>query len=221
MSGVSGAAVARAERGALLAFAIAAVAILAPVLLAVLGADYLAPRNLVAAMIPLSALIAVLVLAPSTTRAGSAIAAAGAVVIVLAFAALSIDVDLSPRLQRGDWRGVAKALGPGGPRRAVTTVELGAAPLEYYIPGLRNLHTGRTVLVNEIDETGYAPLRASAGTPPAPGFHLAAHLNVNGLVVYRFRSPVARAVSEATLRRHVITLAHPEVLVPGNTRPGA
>ncbi len=36
---------------------------------------------------------------------------------------------------------------------------------------------------------------------------------MNGLFVYRFLSPMPRTVSEATLRRHVITEAHPEVLV--------
>ena len=41
------------------------------------------------------------------------------------------------------------------------------------------------------------------------------------LIVYRFRSPVLRAVSEAVLRRHVITLAHPEVLIPGSARTSA
>jgi hypothetical protein len=65
----------------------------------------------------------------------------------------------------------------------------------------------------EIDETGYAPLRRAAARPPAPGFHLLGRLDIDGLIVYRFVSPVPRAVSEATLRRHVITLAHPEVLV--------
>jgi hypothetical protein len=37
--------------------------------------------------------------------------------------------------------------------------------------------------------------------------------NVNGLIVFRFRSTVPRAVTEAALRSHVITLAHPEVLI--------
>ena len=37
--------------------------------------------------------------------------------IALAFLAISIDVDLSPRLQRGNWRGLARAL-RGGRRRA-------------------------------------------------------------------------------------------------------
>ena len=53
---------------------------------------------------------------------------------------------------------------------------------------------------------------ASAGEPPAPGFHLLARVDVDGLIAYRFVSPVARRVSAATLRRHVITLASPEVL---------
>jgi 4-amino-4-deoxy-L-arabinose transferase-like glycosyltransferase len=207
----------RERRGALLAGIVAAAAILAPIVLAVLGADYLAPRNLVAAMIPVSAVIAVLVLGPASARAGAAIA----VTIVLAFLLLTIDVDLSPRLQRGDWRGLARVLGGGSATRAITTVELGGAPLQYYVPGLRLLHSGQTVLLSEIDETGYAPLRATAGEPPAPGFHLLARVNVHGLVVYRFRSPVLRRVSEAALRRHVITLAHPEVLVPGNARVSA
>jgi hypothetical protein len=69
------------------------------------------------------------------------------------------------------------------------------------------------VRVSEIDETGYAPLRHGAGRPPAPGFRLAARIEIDGLIVYRFLSSVPRLVSEAELRRHVITLAHPEVLV--------
>ena len=66
---------------------------------------------------------------------------------------------------------------------------------------------------SEIDETGYAPLRSGAGLPPAPGFHLLERRNINGLILYRFTSPVPRPISEAVLRSHVITLAHPEVLV--------
>jgi mannosyltransferase len=205
---------AREERGALIALAIAACGVLTPIVLAVLGADYLAPRNLVAAMIPLTALIAVIVVSPAAGRAGVVLGA----IIVLAFLAISIDVNLSPRLQRGNWRGVAAALRAGAGDRAITTVELGAAPLEYYTHGLHNLPRGASVTVSEIDETGYAPLRPSAGRPPAPGFRLASRRNIDGLIVYRFVSSVPRSVSEATLRRNVITLAHPEVLVPAGAK---
>jgi mannosyltransferase len=200
----------REERGALIALTIAASGVLLPIVLVAFGADYLAPRNLVAAMIPVSALIAVIVVARRAGRTGAVLAA----LIALAGLAITVDVDLSPRLQRGDWRGVAKVLhGSSAGDRVITTVELGAAPLEYYLPPLRNLAEGAKVTVSEIDETGYAPLKASAGRPPAAGFRLAGEYDVNGLIVYRFTSKTPQTVAEATLRRHVITEAHPEVLV--------
>ncbi|HUA75860.1 MAG TPA: glycosyltransferase family 39 protein [Solirubrobacteraceae bacterium] len=208
--------------GAWICISIAAFAVLAPIVLAALGADYLAPRNLVGAMLPVTVGLAIL-LAAAGPRLGALLAALAAA----AFLAISIDVDLSPRLQRGNWRGVAELLVKGeGRARAITTVELGAAPLEYYLPQLHldNLARRTTVTVREIDETGYAPLRDGAGEPPAPGFRLHERRNVDGLIVYRFVSSIPRTVSEAELRRHVITLAHPEVLVPGGTtasRPAA
>jgi mannosyltransferase len=199
----------RAAAAALLA--IAAAGVLLPIVLAVFGADYLAPRNLVAAMIPLSVLIGVLGSWPRAGRLGIALLALTAA----GFLAITVDVNLSPRLQRGNWRDVARAVSVGRGARAITTVELGAAPLEYYLPGVHYLQPGSVVTVREVLETGYRPLRASAGQPPAPGFHLLGRRDIDGLIVYRFAAPTARPVSEAELRRHVITLAHPEVLVPG------
>jgi hypothetical protein len=220
-----------AREGAPVCLWIAAFAVLAPIVLAVFGADYLAPRNLVGAMIPLSVLIAIL-LAAIDGPLGWLLAAAGAA----AFLAITIDVDLSPRLQRGNWRDVAKLLrapaqaqgvgvpsgssrgsgNAGGAGRVLTTVELGAAPLEYYLHEmhLHNLSRHDAVTVSEIDETGYSPLRPGAANPPAPGFRLLERRNVDGLIVYRFVSSIPRTVSEADLRRQVITKAHPEVLVP-------
>jgi drug/metabolite transporter superfamily protein YnfA len=204
------------ERQALIVLVLSACGVLIPVVLLVFGLDYLAPRNLVAAMIPLTALLALVIAAQRTGRVGAALAG----VVALAFLAMSVDVNLSPRLQRGDWRGVAKVLrGTPANERVITTVELGAAPLEYYLPPLHNLARGGAVTVSEIDETGYAPLRASAGRPPAPGFHLSSRYDVNGLIVYRFLSRSPRKVSEAALRRHVITEAHPEVLVSEDQAP--
>ncbi len=205
-------------RGLLLAVSVAACGALTPIVLVALGADYLAPRNLVAAMIPVTAAIAVLVMWPARGSSSRLPRGALAAAIALAFLAVSLDVDLSPRLQRGNWRDLAKALSVAAPAHVVTTVELGSAPLEYFLPGLHRLHEGSFVSVSEIDETGYAPLRASAGEPPAPGFRLRARLDVDGLIVYRFVSAVRQRVSEATLRRHVITLATPEVLVPAGSQ---
>ncbi len=196
---------------------LAAAGILVPLALALFGADYLAPRNLVAAMLPVSAVIAILVGSPRTGRAGALVAA----LIVLASLAITIDVNLSPRLQRGNWHSLAHAIGRPSSTRAVTTVQLGETPLQYYLPGLRNLHPGTKVLVDEIDETGYPPLRRDATRPPAPGFVLSSRQDRDGLVLLRFTSGAPRLVSEAALRRHVITAAHPEVLVPGDARLSA
>jgi hypothetical protein len=206
-----------ARRGALLALAIAACGVLIPLAMALGGADYLAPRNVVAAMIPLTAMIAVAVAAPSTGRAGMALAG----LLAIAFAAVSLDVNVNVRLQRSDWRGVVAALrtklAAVPLARVITLEELGSAPLEYYMPPLHNMPAGTTITVREIDEIGFFPLRANATQPPAPGFRLAASLDVHDLIVYRFTAPTPRAVSEQTLISHVITLdQHAEVLVPGS-----
>ncbi len=200
----------REERAALLALALSCCGVLIPLVLVAFGVNYLAPRNLVAAMIPLTALLAVVIAAERTGSSGLVLGG----MLVLAFLAITIDVNLSPRLQRGDWRGVARLLRGAPSDRVISTVELGGAPLEYYLPGLHNLATGSSVRVSEIDETGYAPLRADAEQPPAPGFHLLSTSDVHGLILYRFRSPTPRSVSERTLRLHVITEARPEVLAP-------
>jgi hypothetical protein len=202
----------REERGALIALVLSLAGVLTPVLLAFAGADYLAPRNLVGAMIPVTILLAIVVCARRTGLVGAALVA----LLALGFLALTIDIDLSPRLQRGDWKEVASVLQGTQPQHVITTVELGAAPLEYYLPGLHNLARGASIEVTEIDETGYAPLRSSAGTPPAAGFHLLERRDIHGLIVYRFTSRTPVTISELALRQHVITLAHPEVLVPSS-----
>jgi hypothetical protein len=199
-----------ARTGLLIALAIAACGVLIPIVLVAFGADYLAPRNLVAAMVPVTALIAVVVVWPGTGRAGIALAAA----IALAFLAISIDVNLSASLQRENWRGLAADLPRSSRERAITTVEFGSAPLKYYLPGLRSLPVGSSVVVDEIVETGHEPVRPSAALAPAPGFHLQARVRLDELVAYRFVSPVARRVSEATLAGHEVTFAHAEALVP-------
>jgi mannosyltransferase len=201
----------REERGAVIALTITAAGVLTPVLLALLGADYLAPRNLVAAMVPLSALLAVVIAAQRTGPLGMVFAG----LLVLTFLVLSIDVNLSPRLQRGDWSGVAGVLRSAQPKHVITTVELGSAPLEYYLAHLSNLTAGQSVSVTEIDETGYAPLRPDAERAPARGFHLTERRDINGLIVYRFISTAPITISQRTLLRAVIAEeGRPEALVP-------
>jgi hypothetical protein len=175
----------RTLRPALLAASVGIAAILGPVLLAVFGLDYLAPRYLVAAWIPLSAALAVVV---SAQRAEVAFVLA--VAICCAFLAVDAAVVQRPQLQRGNWRWVADQLRGGPSRRAVVISSLGGLPLHYYVPSLRPpAAASGELLVQEIDLVGYEPLRPGTTRPPVRGFVRVARHARNGLVVVRFRAP--------------------------------
>ncbi len=196
------------RRAGTLMLLIGAVGIGAPIALALVGVDYLTPRNLIAAWIPLTAALAVLLSGRRAGAAGSALAA----LVCLAGLAITLDIDLTPRLQRGDWHGVARIVGPGAPDRAVVTVELGSAPLEYYLPGLRFVRPGTQLTVSEVDYVGYGPLRSTAGRPPTAAFRLSQVRSTHGLYVYRFRAATPQSVAERTLRAHSITDTGSETL---------
>jgi mannosyltransferase len=175
----------QARRRALLCAGIGVAAIVLPLLLALAGADYLAPRYLVAVYVPLSAALA-LVLAASSSRAGAILAG----LICLANLGVYAAVLRRPQLQRGDWRGAAAVLRPAAPAdRAVVVASIGATPLQYYLPSLTPLDAHARVKVSEVDLVGYAPLRHGATRPPARGFHLFRRRSIHGLVVLRFRAP--------------------------------
>jgi mannosyltransferase len=190
-----------------------------PLALVGVGADYLAPRNVIESWIPLSAALAVLLAAKRAGVMGLLIAA----LVCVAGAGIVLVTDLTPRYQRGDWSGVARVLGTGTRPRAVVTVELGAAPLEYYRPDLSYLSPGDTVAVSEVDLVGYAPVEPDAMTPPTPAFHFARRSSVNGLLVYRFVASRPQVLSERQLRERRLTSGATEVLLslarsPARTR---
>jgi hypothetical protein len=195
---------------------VAAAGILIPLVLVAFGPDYLAPRNLVGAMVPVSVLLAVLGTWPGRGVIGSALMA----LAVVALLAATITVDLDPRAQRTDWRGIAAAI-PGSGPRAVTVNMLGSAPLRYYLPGLRQLPARDSARIAEIVQVGEEPLRASARRPPFAGFVLVGRRALHGVVAYRFRAASPRLISERSLHRHQIALEHSVVLVsPGTISPG-
>lgn len=192
---------------ALIVLGITVVGIGAPIVIDAGGARYLSPRNLIAAMVALTALIAVLATARRTGVAGLLLSA----LIAVGGLAICIDVDLSPRLQRGDWGAVARGLSRA-PGVAVVTAHLGSAPIEYYAPRFRHVSAASTLTVREIDVVGYAPLLPAAGKPPAAGFRAAGVSNFNGLLVYRYISPRARSVPLKQLRGGAITAGETDVL---------
>jgi mannosyltransferase len=200
------------ERGAaLMMLGLAACGVLIPIVFAIAGADYLAPRNLIGAMVPVTLLIAVVIAAGRARGLGVALG----LLAVLALLGICIDVNLSPRLQRGDWSKVASALTRGASSAAgiaVISAHLGSAPIEYYEPRLRP-PSSEAIVTAEIEKVGYKPLLASATDPPAPGFRLAQRLDFNGELVYRFLAKRPRAVSLSALRAGGMTAGETNVLV--------
>ncbi len=191
-------------------------AVLLPILLALAGLDYLTPRNLIAAMVPLTVMFAIMLGSRSTGLPGLACALAAVAAMLL----VTLDVTVNHRLQRGDWRGLAAGLKANRDSRAITAVHLGTTPLQYYLGPLRVLPAGSAVRVSEIDSAGYPPLSRDAQSPPAPGFALVGTVQAHGLLAYRFRARTPRVVSEADLAAHSIMAAKPgeapEVLIaPG------
>jgi mannosyltransferase len=203
----------RGERDTALAMlALSACGVLVPIAFALAGADYLAARNLIGAMVPVTVLLAAVIASARAGRAGAAIAT----VATLALLAICVDVNLSPRLQRGDWRAVAAAVRPDRPVAVVTT-HLGSAPLEYYAPSLRTA-SASALTVSEIDEVGYRPLLPSAESPPAPGFRLVSKQDFHGELLYRFLAPRPQAVTLSRLQASGITAAETDVLATAAAR---
>jgi len=199
----------RERDAAFLSAGLGVVAIAAPLVLAVVGLDYLAPRNLIAAFFPLTAAFAV---ALAARRAGG-LGAALALIICAAGLAAVVAVDLRPRLQRGDWRGVARALNGSPAQRAVVTVGLGTAPLQYYVRDLHKLPPGDAAAVQEVDLVGYRPIVHRALRPAAPGLIPLGRRDVHGLLVYRYRAGGPVLLSEEQLLGHRLDRVHSEVLV--------
>jgi 4-amino-4-deoxy-L-arabinose transferase-like glycosyltransferase len=140
-------------------------AIGAPLVLALIGPDYLLARNVLAAWLPLSIALAVGYAAPRAPREGLVAAAAlCAIGLVVVIASATNEA-----YQRDNWRAAAKALGkPNQPRAIIVTPTSGRLPLLLYLHGAEPIPP-QGVDVKEIDYVGLAPrLPGQAPHPPRP-----------------------------------------------------
>jgi uncharacterized membrane protein len=139
-------------RGVGVASALAAVVLLVPLVLALLGTDYYIER----ALIPAWLLLAIVVAAGCTTgrlRFPGAILA-GLVLAGFAYGVIRIDTDT--QYQRPDWRAVAEALGsPSGSRAIIVYDSFGTDPLAFYLRGVPWTEPAGPVSVSEVDVVGY------------------------------------------------------------------
>ncbi|HUR87209.1 MAG TPA: glycosyltransferase family 39 protein [Solirubrobacteraceae bacterium] len=155
----------RARDDAMRLLVVADAAVLVPALLALAGEDHVVTRNVVAAL-PLAAALAGAGLAAVPSPAAIAATATACALALVAVIGVATD----PALQRDDWRGAARALGPPPPSQTRIVVASPAAlvPLRYYLPRLHPFGA-LPVTTAQIDYLALAPRRGSGrGTPPRP-----------------------------------------------------
>jgi mannosyltransferase len=156
-----------------------------PLVLALLGADYLLPRNVIALYVPLA-----LVVAAGLAAAGR-VGVAGAAVICAVALVVNAEVATDTKLQRDDWRGAAKALGPpppGASRAVVVKPDYETKPLRLYAPALAPLPAQGADVTDVVTIDNGRPPRAQPGPP---GFTEIARTTTPSYVLVRYRSPAA------------------------------
>jgi hypothetical protein len=181
--------------------ALAGATVLTPLAIAALlpSKDYVLARNLLPALVPLLAVVAVGSTLRRAPRAG-ALAATVAIVYSLGF---SIWAGASPTLQRPDWRSVAASLGEPDAPRAMVTWTLGQASLRHYLStGSFQVAAseGFSWSVHEIDFVSDGPAPPVPRGLLGPGFRQAGYRRVGELYIRRYALPY-RQLAHLWLRR--------------------
>jgi mannosyltransferase len=177
----------------------AAAMILLPLALAIAKptSDYFLPRYVIAALMPLTIVVA----AGLTSRRAGYVGAAALAVVLLS---MTISIAVRPELQRPDWRSAAHAIGTAPmPRAVITDMNVQARPLTYYSRGLTPVYDGGTAtFAGDPPAKGRTPVTVSqivyvtpAAFPPrpgprvpAPGFRLTARNAAGGFLALTYTS---------------------------------
>jgi mannosyltransferase len=162
---------------------IAAFAAVAPLVLALAGADYVLARNMIAVYLPVI-LVAAAGFAGRVGIAGAALVCAIALVV-------DVEVATDVKLQRDDWRSAAKALGQAPETRVViVTPPYAKKPLRLYAGSLPPVPP-QGIEVREVVAIMYG--RPPKDPAPPPGFpQVVGRARTPSYSLVRFRSPVPR-----------------------------
>jgi mannosyltransferase len=191
----------RARRAAAIAASIGAAAIGIPIALAVAGEDYLLPSYLIGAIVPFAIVVAA---GFAATRRGLAFGVA----LCLLWLALIAFVDATPRYQRENWRGAARALRSARVNRAVVVTPSDVTssgfdtPLPIYVAGLHQISKAGAA-VRELD---ILTVRAAGAALPRQLLHVPSRrfkpygrVDDQTFTLVRFVSPQPVHVSRAAL----------------------
>jgi mannosyltransferase len=179
----------RERRGAGRMLAIASVTVAIPLALGLLAPskDYLLARNLLPALVPLLAAVAIAVTLRGAPRRGAILGAA----LVAYSLGFSVWASVSPGLQRPDWDAVAAKLGEPSTPRAMATWTLGEASLRYYLStgSFQVLPSdGYDWLVGEVDFVSDGPAPPLAARL-LPGFRQVGYERAGRLYIRRYETP--------------------------------
>ena len=148
------------------------------------GKDYVVERNLLPALVPLAAVVALGLGAGRARFAGVLLAVA----LCAYWLAFDVYVTQTPNLQRPDYRGVASALGPARVPRAIVSWRLAGDPLRWYLDDGALRWFGGGEAVREVDLVG-KPIVAEHAANLPPEFRPAGVVRMDRLTIARYVSP--------------------------------
>ena len=206
----------RRSGGVVLSLALATLAL--PLLLAAAGKDFVIDRNLMPALVPMLAVVALGVTARRAGRLGTAVGFA----LVAYSLGFVVWTNFDHSLQRPDWRSVAAELGEPTRPRAMVTWMLGAGVLRYYLStgSFQVEPEGERWFVGEVDLISDGP--APAARPPGlgPAFRRAGARAVGRLEITRYTTPGLAHIAVRELKDAPIGFRNGRVLLDGIGPPG-
>jgi mannosyltransferase len=178
---------------------------------ALIGKDYVVERNLLPALVPLLAVVAIGFAAERARRLGLVFAVA----LCAYWIAFGIHVTRTPNLQRPDFRGVTEELGPPREgRRAIVSWKLAADPIRYYLGDQALRMYGGPERVDEVDVLR-KPLATGKPVTLPPSFHQIGRMRADRLTLIRYVSKHPVRIWFHTLRDLPTGFGDDAVLIDG------
>lgn len=178
---------------------------------ALVGKDYVVERNLLPALIPLLAGVAIGFAADRARRLGLLLAVA----LCAYWLAFDVHVTQTPNLQRPDFRTVTEELGPPQDgRRAIVTWKLAADPVRYYLHDDAVRMYGGLVQVSEITVLR-KPLVTGQPINLPPSFHQVERVRADRLTLNSYVSKYPVKIWFRTLHNLPTGFGDDAVLIDG------
>jgi uncharacterized membrane protein len=204
----------RERQGAALGLALGLGVVALTAVAALAGKDYVVERNLLPALVPLLAVVAIGFAVSGARRLGLLLAVA----LCAYWLAFDVHVTQTPNLQRPDFRTVTDELGPShGVRRAIVTWKLAADPVRFYLHDEAIRMYGGEAWIDEIAVLR-KPLATGLPVNLPPSFHQVGRVRADRLtlITYASRHPVR--VSFDTLQALPTGFGDDAVLLDGGRR---